>query len=134
MVLPVLPNPALLTVEALLAQPGVTALVDDRVYTAFPDYQLWPMIIVEVVDVIELVSAHGASTRIQVNCWGQGQSSDDEAEANLMARTIQANARDLRGTYSSGVISNAAPAGISPEPDNGWWRYVIDLIVEYHTL
>lgn len=131
MPLTLLPDPAPLVVEAMLARPGITSVVADRVYTAFPDYQLWPMIIIELVDTLE-TDARASSARVQCNCWGQGQSLDDEAEASMIARAVQANARDLKGAYSRGAISVAAPLGITSLPDNGWQRYVVDLVVQYH--
>lgn len=131
MVLPLSPDAAVLTCEALLSQATLTALVGDRIYTAWPEFQLWPMCTVDVIDALE-DDAACTLARVQVNCWGQGLSPDDERESNLIARTVQRVSRDLRGAWPSGHIVNSAPLTIVPAPDNGWWRYVIDLELEVY--
>lgn len=131
MVLPLSPDVVSLVVEALLGQTTLTALVSDRIYAEWPDDQTWPMCTVDMVDQIEEDASY-SSARIQVSCWGQGLSPDDEREAALIARTVQRVSRDIRGVWSNGCISNSAPLTITPAPDNGWWRYVIDLALEVY--
>lgn len=131
MALPLSPDVAVLTVEALLAQATLTALVGDRIYTGWPEFQQWPLCTVDLVDAAE-DDASCTVARVQVNCWGQGLSPDDERESNLIARTIQSVSRDLRGAWPHGHIVNSAPLNVVPAPDNGWWRYTIDLELEVY--
>lgn len=131
MALPLAPNAATVASEALVAQPTLAALVADRVYTGWPEYQLWPMVTLDVVDQLEL-DAVRHSARVQVNCWGQGLTPADEIEAALIARTVVSVCRDMRGTWPSGHIVNSAPLNFIAAPDNGWWRYTVDVLLELY--
>lgn len=125
------PDAAVVACEALAAQPEIVALLADRVYTGWPEYQLYPLITIDVVDEIEL-DALQHSVRVQVNCWGQGLTPDDEREAALIGRTVFAVARNLRGAWSSGSIANSAPMNLVSAPSDGWWRYTVDVLMELY--
>ena len=125
------PDAALVAAEALANQGDLTALIGDRIYTGWPEYQLFPLITLDVIDELELDELQH-SARVQVNCWGQGLSPDDEREAALIARTVFKVARSMRGTWPSGRVANSAPVNLVAAPSDGWWRYTVDVLLELY--
>jgi hypothetical protein len=87
--------------------------------------------VLTVIDEVEL-EWHTGQPRVQVDVWGAGSTATDAANALTIARTVRSITRDLRGTWTAGDISNAAPSTIIPAPDQttGRARYVIDLLLE----
>jgi hypothetical protein len=131
MPLPLAPDAAVVLSQALAGQADLVALVSDRVYTGWPEYQLYPMILVSVVDQLEL-DAECHSARVQVDCWGQGLTPADETESALIARTVVSVSRDLRGAWPAGHITNSAPLTFVAAPSDGWWRYSVDVFLELY--
>jgi hypothetical protein len=126
-----LPDALALTREALLAQSSLTALVGTRIYDRIPGTPTWPLLVLTVIDEVEL-EWHTGQPRVQVDVWGAGSTATDAANALTIARTVRSVTRDLRGSWTAGDISNAAPSTIVPAPDQttGRARYVIDLLLE----
>jgi hypothetical protein len=126
-----LPDALAVTREALLAQSSLTALVGTRIYDRIPGNPVWPLLVLTVVDEVEL-EWHTGNARVQVDVWGAGNTSADAQQAQTVARTVRAVTRDLRGSWTAGDISNAAPAVTIPAPDEttGRARFVIDLLIE----
>lgn len=131
MPVPVLPDSIALAREALLAQSSLTALVSTRIYDRIPASPTWPLLVLSVVDDLEL-EWHTGQARVQVDVWGRSGSPTDAAEALNIARVVRSVARDLRGSWAAGDVSNAAPGTIipAPDPETGRARYVIDLLLE----
>lgn len=131
MPVPLIPDTVALVREALLAQPAVTALVGTRMYDRIPALPTWPLLVIDTVDEAE-TDWHTWEARVQVDAWGSGPSSNDEQQARLIARTIVASMRDLKGSWSSGDIVNVGMANMIPAPDDetGRARFVIDLMVQ----
>lgn len=133
MAVPLLPDVTQLAIDALLAQSPVTALVGTRIYPRIPDTPTWPLLRVSVVDEIER-QWHTGLARVQVDCWGAGNTLTDEQQARTIARTLVSVHRDLRGAYASGRISNTGLGAVvpAPDPDNGRPRFVVDLLLHVH--
>lgn len=134
MPIPLLPDPVALTIQALLAQTSLTALVGTRMYDRIPGNPTWPLLVVSAVsDDEERDPALGAA-RVQVDCWGAGNSPGDTATAQTIARTVRSTARDLAGTYAAGMLVDCSPALFAPAPDptTGRARFVADLLLTTH--
>lgn len=131
MPVPLLPDTLALAREALLAQASLTALVGTRIYDRIPASPTWPLLVVSDVDIQEL-EWHTWLARVQVDVWGAGGSQADWQQVRTIARTLYSVARDLRGSWTAGDISNAAPLIIVPAPDEttGRARLVVDLQLE----
>lgn len=128
---PLAPDTVALVREALLAQTAVTTFVGSRMYDRVPESPAWPLIVIDTVDEAE-TDWHTWESRVQVDVWGSGPSSDDEQQARLIARTIIASMRDLRGAWPAGHLVNIGMANLIPAPDEetGRARFVIDLMVQ----
>lgn len=135
MPLPLLPDVIALIRDAWLAQSSVTALVSTRIYDRIPasatstDFPLVELIDVDDDEASDAV--HGLS-RVQNSIWGQGPSPANTQQARLIARTMRAAARDLKGTYSTGTIYACTPALFIPQPDpaTGRARFILDTVLE----
>jgi hypothetical protein len=124
----VLPTSFKIARAALLARTQVAAVVADRIHWKLPSNPTYPLLIVEPVDDIE--DGPGASTsRVQVNCWGNGNTSVDVLAASDLARVVASVARDLVGSYPDGDIADALPGSIIPahDPQTGRARFILDL-------
>lgn len=132
---PLLPDVVSLTITGLLAQPAVTAIVGTRIYDRIPASPTYPLLSVVVVSDDEAAEAALGFARVQVDCWGRGSSQSNAQEARNLALTVRSVTRDLRGTYSGGAISAAAPAPFVTafDPDTGRARFIIDLFIETHS-
>lgn len=129
---PLLPDTVAVVRDALLGQSSISALVGTRIYDRVPaGSPTWPLLVVDTVDEAE-TEWHTLQGRVQLDVWGVGPSSDDEQQARLLARTIIAAIRDMRGTWASGRIVNTGLLNMLPAPDDetGRARFVIDLFVE----
>lgn len=135
MPLPLLPDLIALSREAILAQSAMTALVSTRVYGRIPGTPTWPLITLAVVDDGEARDPALGDARVQADCWGAGPSTTDEEVARLIARTLRSVARNLRGTYTTGVITGCAPGQVISAPDaqTGRARMICDLLIVSHT-
>lgn len=128
--LPLLPDTVAVVRDAWLAQPSVTAIVGGRV-SARINGTVWPQLIVSTVDDGEAADPTLGVARVQNDCWGAGATDADTAAARLLARTLRAAARDLKGTYPSGTVVDCAPLLFiaAPDPTTGRARFILDLQV-----
>src|SRR5215207_5337282 len=128
---PLLPDTVALAREALLAQTSITALVSTRIYARIPATPTWPLLVVSTVDDAESPEPAFGESRVQVDVWGAGGSDTQTAQARLIARTVWQAARDLDGSYTSGVIVHCTPliSVPAPDPETGRARFVVDLSV-----
>jgi hypothetical protein len=129
---PVLPNARVLAREALVAQTSLSVLLpSDQVATSTPPTPTYPLIVLAIVDDSELAPDR-AFVRVQVNIWGKSGGIKDTKEVFDIAAVVRSIARDLRGTWSSGKISNSAPGQIldAPDPVTGRARAIVDLLLE----
>ena len=70
-----------------------------------------------------------ADVTFQVECWG-----GDQQQANVLARTVVAAARDLCGPITGGYVTAAVPTLLplwQPDP-NGRPRYIVHLELTIH--
>lgn len=133
---PVLPRPIKIARTALLAQSTLTAAVDTWIKFAIPSP--WPtnagadrrIIVLELVDSNE-DGPYSLQARVQVNCWGAGNSTLDVENCEAVAALVTSVARDLTGTWAEGRIANAVPGSVIPAPDpvTGRARFIVDLLL-----
>lgn len=129
-----LPDLVAVTIQALSAQPSLTALVSTRVYDRLPATPTWPLLVVNTVD--EGETPFAGIARVQVDVWGAGPTSTDEEATRTIARTLVSVSRDLRGNYAAGHISNSGHLNTVPLPDptTGRARFAVDLDIEAYPL
>jgi hypothetical protein len=125
---PVLPDPTVAARTALLAQPALTALVATRIYYAIPSVPTWPLLVLSLVDDDEL-RPETLSARVQVDVWGNGNTTQDVLDCKAIAAVIRSVARDLKGTWGAAAISMSVAGQIIPNPDttSGRARFIVDL-------
>jgi len=133
---PVLPDPVVVARTALIAQPTLTALVDQRVYYAVPSP--WPqagapladlpVLVLSLVDDDEL-RPETLIARVQVDVWGSGGNKQQVIDCKAIAAVVRSVARDLKGTWGPASISMAVAGQIIPNPDttSGRARFICDL-------
>ena len=128
---PVLPDVLAVMCQALLAQPAVTALVGTRISDRIPDSPVWPLIVVSVISDQER-EWHTGLSRVQVDVWGSGPTSGDKATVRAVYAALLSVARDLRGAWPAGRISNSAIINgvMLPDPDTGRQRIAVDFHIE----
>jgi hypothetical protein len=127
---PVLPDPTVAARTALLAQSTLTALVGTRIYYAIPSAPTWPLLVLSLVDDDEL-RPETLSARVQVDVWGNGNTTQDVLDCKAIAAVIRSVARDLKGSWPAN-ISNSVAGLVIPNPDttSGRARFIVDLQLE----
>jgi hypothetical protein len=127
---PVLPDPTVAARTALLAQSTLTALVGTRIYYAIPSAPTWPLLVLSLVDDDEL-RPETLSARVQVDVWGNGNTTQDVLDCKAIAAVIRSVARDLKGSWPAN-ISNSVAGQVIPNPDttSGRARFIVDLQLE----
>lgn len=135
---PVLPNPKVAARTALLAQAALTDLVAQRIYYAIPgqwpqgpDGNDLPLIVLSIVDADEL-RPETLTARVQADCWGSGDSTQDTLDCEAIAAVIRSVARNLIGSWSGATIGNsvAGQAVSQPDPTTGRARTIVDIQLE----
>lgn len=128
----VLPDPVVVAREALLAQAAVTtSAVSSRVHFAIPETTTYPIWVLSLVDDDEL-RPETLDVRLQVDVWGDGNTSDDQVDTKASAALLRSVARDLNGDWSSGKIRACVAGQIIPNPDttSGRARFIVDLLFQ----
>lgn len=125
---PLLPDPTVVARAALLAQSAVTALVSTRIHFAIPSAPTWPLLVVSLVDDDEL-RPETLAARVQVDVWGNGNTTQDVIDSKTIAATVRSVARDLNGDWPTGKIRGCVAGQIIPNPDsaNGRARHIVDV-------
>lgn len=129
---PVLPDSTVAARTALLAQPAITALVGQRIHYAIPATTIYPILVLSLVDDDEL-RPETLIARVQVDVWGEGNTTQNVLDCKAIAAVVRSVARDLRGTWSgtwgTASISNSVAGQIIPNPDDtsGRARFICDL-------
>jgi hypothetical protein len=128
---PVLPNAKVAARTGLLAQAGLTALVDQRIYYAIPASPVYPLIVLSIVDADEL-RPETLTARVQADIWGKGGSTQDTLDTEAIAAVLRSVARNLVGTWGAASISNSVAGQAIPQPDSttGRARTIVDLLLE----
>ena len=128
---PLLPDPTVVARQALVAQSAITDTVGQRVYYAVPADPTYPLLVLSLVDDDEL-RPETLTARVQVDVWGKGNSTQDVLDCKAIAARVRSVARDLRGTWAAGTVSNSVAGLIVPNPDDttGRARAVVDLLLE----
>lgn len=128
---PILPNPKVAARTGLLAQTALTALVAQRIYYAIPANPVYPLIVLTIVDADEL-RPETLTARVQADCWGPGNTTQDALDTEAIAAVIRSVARNLVGTWGGASISNSVAGQAIPQPDSttGRARTIVDLQLE----
>lgn len=128
---PILPNPKVAARTGLLAQTALTALVAQRIYYAIPANPVYPLIVLTIVDADEL-RPETLTARVQADCWGPGNTTQDALDTEAIAAVIRSVARNLVGTWGGASISNSVAGQAIPQPDSttGRARMIVDLQLE----
>lgn len=129
---PALPDSTVAARTALLGQPTLTALVAQRIYYAIPSVTpTYPMLVLSLVDDDE-IRPETLSARVQVDVWGDGNTTQDVLDCKAIAAVVRSVARDLRRSWPEATITNAAAGQIIPSPDStsGRARFIVDLLLE----
>lgn len=127
---PLLPSPIPLLVSFFTARPEITALAGDRIGSRLPGE---PGPAVRITRVGGTPSqAWQDDPRIQVEAWGA--SDQDEATADLLARTLLASLADLPRAMGRRVSALQVTVGPlwSPDPTSGRARYLFDVQLNTH--
>lgn len=125
MPLPLLPDAETVFVQALAAQAAVSTIVSTRIGTRIPATPVYPLVrLTKVAE--QFTDEEGLEfVTVQIECWA-----DADAIASLLARTIVATRKDLRGTWAAGwlslpdVASGPIPAH---DPVSQRYRWIVDL-------
>lgn len=124
---PLLPSPEVLLGGFLRAHPALSPLHGGRVGTRLSG--VYPAI---------RLARLGSPARerwedrptVQVECWA-----DEQAHADLLARTVVAVMPEVLGAHAGGVVSGweitLGPLW-SPDPTTGRARYLVDLQLQIH--
>lgn len=130
MPIPVLPDSTVAARTALLAQATVTSLVGQRIYYAIPSTPVFPLLVLSLVDDDEL-RPETLTARVQVDVWGNGNTTQDVLDCKAIAAAVRSVARDLKGSWPA-RISNSVAGQIVPNPDDtsGRARFIVDLLLE----
>lgn len=127
---PVPPDPLSLLVPAVRAVPPLTLIISTRVSTKLPTAPVYPLIVLSRVG--GRSGDWSEPARVQFDCWAE-----TEGQASLLARTLVAEHRNLRGTYPGGrIVLTSVVSGPLPQPDlvSGRPREIVDLLVQVAAL
>lgn len=124
MPLSVIPDVETITVQALNAQPSITALVGARIYAWIPATPVYPLIRVTKTASLFVDEEGLEDARLFVECWA-----DDDNTASLLARTVVAARKDLKGIYAAGWVALTDVFGSVPlhDPNSERFRWTVDL-------
>jgi hypothetical protein len=127
----VMPDSIALVLGVLRSHPSITALVGSRVHTSLPATTAWPLITVGgVVAGVEKIPGHLDEVYIDVQAW-----SDNDSQANLVARTARAVLTASAGSHSRGVVTHVravTPERSLPDPVNNRPRWVVTMGLTIH--
>jgi len=121
-----------LTVNALLADPGVAALVSDRVYTDLPANPRFPLATITRIGGVTDSIYHLDAATVQVEGWAK-----DRGTALDLAAAALSALMHLQGTFAEGVVSGARPftgIGYLPDPTSSTPRYLFRLTIFAHPI
>lgn len=123
-------NAEKLIVDWMLATTAVTALIDDRTYTAVPARPAWPLVrTTRIGGTRELWLDHPL---LQIDVWG-----GPKATALEVIETIAAHAKfGLLGEHELGVVTEVLIGGPRWDPDSSYEparpRYSLDISLTTH--
>jgi hypothetical protein len=123
-----LPDPEVLLIAALRAQPPVTALFGQRISTRLQADEL--ALRITLLGGRPRPTNGTSSPEFQVESWGPGTDSKAEAAAFNGANAVESVVDELSGTYTSGRVISAYMIGYllhSPDAGTGRQRYLFQI-------
>lgn len=119
-----------LTVNALLDDAGVSALVSNRVYTDLPAGPRFPLALVTRIGGVTDSVYHLDAATVQVEGWAKERTDALDLTAAALSALMH-----LEGNYDEGVVSGARPftgIGYLPDSASSTPRYIFRLTIFCH--
>lgn len=112
----ILPDSLRLVTSFLRAQPELTAVVSDRVYTVIPEAKTWPMVRVTAIggETVHTRPWWLEQPLFQVEAFGGPQKQARDV-ANLCRSLL---AERVIGTHDEGVVTDVSVGGLADIPDD----------------
>jgi hypothetical protein len=134
----VLPDPELVLSAYLRAHPAVTALVD-RIGTKTPGKIDEPWVrMTLLVNPPDRTSPalHLSTALIQLDCYAGAERTGAQAQASLLARTVQGAIQDMPAAIHDGAVVTKATASVRRLPDTSIdperERFIVEATITLH--